>query len=208
MVMVGVLARNLFLSAALLILPAGCGSSPPDPVLTFLATLDKAAYPDCGQQRDAAARYLLTGKPTSLDTQYLQERTQVLKQPKDVEQAYIRQYVNQQVADCDAAETAHIQQAAYASACGSRGGSIAQREGANGGAFSESGGNLTYPGPWRAGQCVVTYHFTSGYTPTYVLPLNPDGTVNTSEYDNNRDVRCKGHPKAFDAVTGVCMTVN
>jgi hypothetical protein len=201
------LARSLFLWAALLLVPAGCGSSPPDPVRAFLATLDKAAYTDCNQQRDAAARYLLTGQPTSLDTQYLQERTLVLSQPKDVQQAYIRQYVNQQVADCDGAETAHIQQAAYASACISRGGSIAQHEGANGGAFSESGGNLAYPGPWRAGQCVVTYHF-SGYSPTYVLPLNADGSDNTQEYDNNRDVRCKGHPKAFDSLTGICMTIN
>src|SRR4029077_1054633 len=103
-------------------------------------------------------------QPTSLDSQYLQERTLVLKQPSGVQQAYIREYVNQLSADCDAAEAARIQQAAYASACVRMGGSIAQQGGANGGALSESGANLAYPGPWLAGQCVVTYHFTSGYT--------------------------------------------
>jgi hypothetical protein len=200
--------RGLFLSAALFMLLAGCGeSSPPDQVTPFLGTLNKAAYTDCNQQRDAAARYLLTGQPTSLDSQYLQERTLVLQQPKDVQQAYIRQYVNQQIADCDTAENARIQQAAYALACARKGGSIAQQGGANGGAFSESGGNLAYPGPWLAGQCIVTYHFTSGYTPTYVLPLNPDGSVNTQEYLNNRDVRCKDDPKAFDTTTGICMFI-
>jgi hypothetical protein len=131
----------------------------------------------------------------------------VLRQPKDVQQAYIRQYVNQLVTDCDDAEAARIQQAAYAAACTRMGGLIAQRGGANGGAFSESGGNLAYPGPWLAGQCVVTYHFTSGYTPTYVLPLNPDGSINTQEYDYNRDVRCKDDAKAFDAKTGICMFI-
>jgi|SRR5712691_2985912 len=188
-------------------LAASCGSSQPDPVTTFLGTLNKAAYTDCTQQRDAAARYLLTGQPTSLDSQYLDERTQVLRQPKDVQQAYIRQYVNQLVADCDAADAARAQQGAYASACARMGGSIAQQGGANGGAFSESGGNLAYPGPWLAGQCVVTYHFTSGYTPTYVLPLNPDGSINTQEYDYNRDVRCKDDSKAFDTKTGICMFI-
>ena len=86
------------------------------------------------------------------------------------------------------------------------GGSIARTGGANGGALSESGGNLAYPGPWRAGQCVVTYE-VGGYHPTYVLPLNADGSVNTEEYDNNRNVRCSGHPRAFDTTTGICMFV-
>lgn len=208
MVRAGLLARSLSLWAAVFMLLPGCGgSSQPDQVTAFLATLNKAAYTDCNQQRDAAARYLLTGQPTSLDTPYLQERTLVLKQPSGVQQAYIREYVNKLIADCDDAETARIQQAAYASACVRMGGSIAQQGGANGGAFSESGGNLAYPGPWRAGQCVVTYHFTSGYTPTYVLPLNADGSVNTQEYDNNRDVTCKGDPRAFDTTTGICMFI-
>jgi hypothetical protein len=186
--------------------PVACGSSQPDQVTTFLGTLNKAAYSDCNQQRDAAARYLLTGQPTSLDSRYLNERTQALRQPKDVQQAYIRQYVNQLVADCDDAETARIQQEAFASACIRMGGSIAKQGGANGGAFSESGGNLTYPGPWRAGQCIVTYE-VGGYHPTYVLPLSADGSVNTQEYDNNRDVRCKDHPRAFNTSTGICMVV-
>ena len=199
---------GLLLLAALFVVLPGCGgSSQPDQVTALITTLNKAAYTDCNQQRDAAARYLLTGQPTSLDTQYLQERTLVLKQPSAVQQAYIREYVNQQVADCDAAENARIQKAAYALACARKGGSIAQQGGANGGALSESGGNLAYPGPWLAGQCVVTYQFTSGYTPTYVLPLNPDGSVNTQQYDNNRDVRCNGHPRAFDTTTGICMIV-
>jgi len=186
----------------------GCGTpQQSDPVPTFLTTLNKAAYTDCTQQRDAAARYLLTGQPTSLDSQYLQERTDVLRQPKDVQQAYVRQYVNQLVTDCDDAEAALIQQAAYASACVRMGGSIAQQGGANGGALSESGGNLAYAGPWRAGQCIVTYHFTSGYTPTYVLPLNPDGSINRQEYDYNFDVRCNDDPKTFDAKTGICMFI-
>jgi len=129
----GRLVQSLFRSAALFVLLTGCGgSSPPDQVTPFLATLNKAVYTDCGQQRDAAARYLLSGQPTSLDSQYLDERTQVLRQPKDVQQAYIRQYVNQLVADCDDAETARIQQAAYASACARMGGSIARTGGANG----------------------------------------------------------------------------
>ena len=206
MIRFDVLGRSLF-AFAVLALATSCASSQPDLVTTFLATLNKAAYIDCGKQRDAAARYLLTGQPTSLDAQYLDERTYVLRQPKDVQQAYIRQYVNQLVVDCDDAEAARIQQAAYAAACVRMGGSIAQQGGANGGAFSESGGNLAYPGPWQAGQCVVTYHFNAGYTPTYVLPLNPDGSVNTQEYDYNRDVRCKDHPKAFDSTTGICMIV-
>src|SRR5712691_2693064 len=130
-------------------LAASCGSSQPDPVTTFLGTLNKAAYTDCTQQRDAAARYLLTGQPTSLDSQYLDERTQMLRQPKDVQQAYIRQYVNQLVADCDEAEAARIQQATYASACARMGGSIAHNGGANSGAFSTSGSaTMQYPGPW------------------------------------------------------------
>jgi hypothetical protein len=191
-----------------LALAAACGSSKPDEVTAFLPTLNKAAYLDCGQQRDAAARYLLTGQPTSLDSEYLDERTQVLRQPKDVQQAYIRQYVNQLVAYCDAAEDARNQQAAYAAACARMGGSIAQHGGANGGAFSTSGSaNIQYPGPWLEGQCTVTYK-VGGYNPTYVLPLNADGSVNTQEYNYNRDVRCKDHPKAFDSTTGICMTVN
>jgi len=184
-----------------------CGSPPPpDPVPAFLATLNKAAYNDCEAQRDAVARYLLTGQPISMDAKFLDERTNALKQPKGVQEAYIRQYVNQLVADCDSAEAARNQQAAYAAACTRRGGTIAQSSGANGGAFSTSGGNLSYPGPWSAGQCVVTHSF-SGYTPTYVIPLNPDGSLNTDQYDYNRDVQCKDHPKAFDATSGVCMEV-
>jgi hypothetical protein len=199
------------LGVALLIidlaLVVACGSRQPDPVTTFLATLDKATYKDCGGQRDAAARYLLTGQPPSLDSQYLQERTYVLQQPKDVQHAYIRQYVNQLVADCDGAEATRIQKAAYDAACIRVGGSIAQHDGANGGAFSTSGsGNMLYPGPWHAGQCVVTYQ-VGGYQPTYVVPLNADGSMNTEQYDYNRDVRCKDHPKAFDGMTGICMAV-
>jgi hypothetical protein len=198
----------LKLVTAMAVVVAGCGGSmpPPDRVTPLLASLDKAVYADCGQLRDQAARYLVTGQPQSLDPQYLDERTSVLKQPQAVQDAYIRQYVNQLVAGCDGAELARIQLAAYASACISRGGSIAQHEGANGGIFSESGGNLTYPPGWRAGQCVVTYHF-NGYSPTYVLPLSADGSVNTREYDNNRDVRCKSHPTSFDSVTGICVRI-
>ncbi len=194
------------LASVLALLLLACGSVSPDRVATFIATLDKATYHDCQSQRDTVARYLLTGQPTSLDSAYLSERTLVLQQPQGVQDAYIRQYVNQQVADCDAAETARIQQATYASACIRMGGSIAQQGGENGGIFSTSGGNLSYPGSWRAGQCVVTYE-VGGYHPTYVLPLNPDGSINTQEYDNNRDVRCNGHPRAFDTTTGICMFV-
>jgi hypothetical protein len=203
-----VVRAGLLITAALVMLLPGCGgSSQTDQVTPFMATLNKPAYADCGHQRDAATRYLLTGQPTSLDSQYLDERTLVLKQPTGVQQAYIREYVNQLSADCDAAESTRIQQAAYALACVGMGGSIAQQGGANGGALSESGGNLAYPGPWRAGQCVVTYQFSSGYTPTYVLPLNADGSVNRQEYDYNFDVRCKDDQKAFDAKTGICMII-
>jgi hypothetical protein len=45
------------------------------------------------------------------------------------------------------------------------------------------------------GQCVVTYQ-VGGYDATYIVPLDPDGSFNT-QYDYNRDVRCKGHPRAF-----------
>lgn len=57
-------------SIGVLAVVVACGSWEPDPITTFLATRDRAAYKDCGDQRDAAARYLLTGRPTSLGAEY------------------------------------------------------------------------------------------------------------------------------------------
>ncbi|SRR5450759_788020 len=190
--------KPLIAAVVVIIASAGCGgSTPSDRVATLLPTLDKATYPDCGQQRDQAARYLVTGQPQSLDPQYLDERASVLKQPQAVQDAYIRQYVNQLVADCDGTELARIQLAAFTASCTSKGGSIAPTDGSTPGA--------SYPGAYRAGQCIVYVQYSGGHEGIYVIPINADGSWNTQQFDKNQAVCTDaGHPKSFDPSTGVC----
>lgn len=47
--------KRLIAAVVVVIASAGCeGSMPPDRVTPLLASLDKAVYTDCGQQRDQA----------------------------------------------------------------------------------------------------------------------------------------------------------
>jgi hypothetical protein len=190
--------KRLIAVTVVVIVCAGCGgTTSTDRVAAILPTLDKAVYADCGQQRDQAARYLVTGQPQSLDPHYLDERAAVLKQPQAVQDAYIRQYVNQVVADCDGAELARIQLAAFTASCTSKGGSIAPRDGSTPG--------WTYPGAYRAGQCIVYVQFSGGHEGIYVVPLSADGTWDTSQYDRNLAACTNaGHPTSFNSSTGIC----
>jgi len=206
------------MACALIVVVTACGSQP-DHVATFLPTLDKTSYKDCAQQRDQIARYLLTGEPNSLDSQYLDERTQVLRQPQGVQDAYVRQYVNQFVAQCDQTELSAIQdkldaaQAAvdrlnYESSCLRLNGSLASAD------FSGLVGSVRDPhiaftaDTYKKGQCIVTYNVTEiGQSLTYVVPLATNGSMDSRQYTYNQNVRCSGHPEDFHEDTGVCLVV-
>jgi hypothetical protein len=156
---------------------------------------------------------MLTGEPRSLDERYLGARTAVLKQPAAVQEAYIRQYVNQLTASCDrteqAAQAATARRVSFSTACTQLGGSIASSDGT--GAVPIAPPIAAHPNAWwvtdryKKGDCVITYNI--GQDLIYIIPLAPDGTLDGVKYAYNRDVRCKGYPKAFHSDTGVCVTV-
>jgi hypothetical protein len=213
------LARAALSLVGMAIIATACGASQPDRVSTLLATLDKATYKDCGQQRDQVARYLATGAPTSLDSQYLEERTLVLRQPQGVQDAYIRQYVDQLVAQCDQAELAVIQaeqaakQAAsdrvpYGASCMRLRGSLASTDG-GGLVASVRDPHIAFTADsYKKGQCIVTYYVAEiGQSLTYLIPLASNGSFDSKQYAYNSDVRCAGHPEAFHSDTGVCVVV-
>ncbi len=205
---------------AVIVLCTSCGGmSTPDRVTTLVATLNKAAYADCGQQRDLVARYLVTGAPTSLDSEYLNERTLVLQQPQGVQDAHVRQYVNDLVAQCDQTELAAIQAqqaaqqadadlVAYQAFCLRLGGTVAS---ADGGGLVQSVRNRKFfwaADGYKKGQCVITYYVTEiGQSLTYNVPVASDGSFDRTAYSYNRDVRCKGHAEDFHSDTGVCVVV-
>jgi hypothetical protein len=212
-------ARSALVVVAIAVLAAACGSSPPDHVSAIIATLNKATYTDCGQQAHQVAQYLVTGNPQSLDPQYLSVRTDVLRQPQGVQDAYIRQYVNQLVAQCDQTELAaiHAQQAAqqaaadrvaYEASCTQLGGSLALTDG-GGLVLSVHDPHIAWTADaYKAGQCIVTYYVTGiDQSLAYVLPLASNGAFDPTEYVYNRDVRCNGYPELFHADTGVCLVV-
>jgi hypothetical protein len=190
-------------------LAIGCGgSSAPDPVATFIATLNQPVHKECQAGRDAAARYLLTGEPHSLDTTYLGERTLILKQPSGVQQAYIREYVNALVASCDNDAQAASDRAAFERSCVRLGGLIASSD--DGGPVqSTRNPSIAWAADsWKRGQCIITYDVSEiSQKLTYVIPLASNGSLDASKFAYNRDVRCKGHPEDFYTDTGVCVVV-
>jgi hypothetical protein len=185
-----------------------CCGSPADPVATFIATLDQPVHKECQTSRDAAARYLLTGEPHSLDSTYLSERTVVLKQPSGVQQASIREYVNALIASCDRDAQAAVDLAGLTTSCVRLGGLIAASDG-GGPVTSVRDPRFAWAADsWKSGQCIITYDVSEiGQKLAYVVPLASNGTFDASRLAHNRDVRCKGHPEDFHADTGVCVVV-
>jgi hypothetical protein len=185
----------------------GCGNST-DAVPTFIATLENAKYKDCKVERDAAARYLMTGEPHSLDSKYLSERTVVLKQPSGVQQAYIREYVNALTATCDSTAQAAADRGAFEASCVRIGGLIAPADG-GGPVTSVRNPRFAWAADsWKRGQCIITYDVSEvGQKLTYVVPLAANGSFDTARFAYNRDTRCSGHPEAFHSDTGVCVVV-
>jgi hypothetical protein len=150
----------------------------------------------------------LTGEPTSLDPQYLSERTEILRQPQGVQDAYARQYVNDLVAHCDAVDQAAAARVAYEAACLRLGGTLATSNG-GGAVISVKDPKIAWAADsYTKGQCIVTYFVTEIIQSlTYVLPLFDNGSFDESRYSYNRDVRCQGHPEDFHSDTGVCLVV-